>query len=55
MQMSQRFKSLSTAPDSLVRFRFSNVGVVPSDCNILVVKSTNHFFPAFDKIASAVM
>ena len=34
---------------------FSNVGVDPMDCDILVVKSTNHFFPAFDSIASEVV
>ena len=34
---------------------FSNVGVDPLDCAVLVVKSTNHFFPAFDSIASDVV
>ena len=27
----------------------------PLECAILVVKSTNHFFPAFNKIASDVV
>ena len=34
---------------------FSNLGVDPLGARVLVVKSTNHFFPAFAKIARAVL
>jgi len=34
---------------------FSNLGADPTAERVLVVKSTNHFFPAFAKIARAVL
>ena len=34
---------------------FSNLGCDPLAQDILIVKSTNHFFPAFDAIASEVL
>ena len=32
-----------------------NLGCDPTQQNILIVKSTNHFFPAFDAISQAVL
>ena len=34
---------------------FRNVGVEPTDCKLVVVKSTNHFMAAFGPIAKKVM
>ena len=34
---------------------FSNLGCDPLAQDVLIVKSTNHFFPAFDAIASEVL
>lgn len=34
---------------------FSALGIVPEDCKILVIKSTNHFYASFEPIASEII